>query len=303
MAVLMTAFTPLQVLGLLNLADDLLEREPDVEIDLIIDVGRPGMAPVATFARQAGVFRHVWAPPFGSPGHLRSCFRLKYPSVAAALRYFLAAFLRTLGCARKARQRLHNDAFCPGMLDSRYDAIYQPMWSKDCELYAHFSRKNPVVRHLIDEGFATWRQFEEDAPFPCDVAHLYEPRLISDRHSEVRILRMPEITPERVRLFGWLDSAFPLTESEHPPKVEGVAGPASSVLFDQNFGSGMYRSDHPSSKTVRLWESRKAVLEGAENMVNAVGGTLVVRAHPYSSDREILDLEALEILILIYLEL
>lgn len=284
MAVLMTAFTPLQAVGLLNLADDLLNRREEEQIDLLINVKRPGMSQVVDAVRQSGKFRYVWALPFATPGKLSSVWQLRYRSVEAMGRYAMATVLRALGCASSEAYRLHLKAFCPKLLDQTYSDIYQPIWQEDDALFRYLGRKGRTRRHLIDEGFATWKLFESSGPMACEEVHLYEPDVVSPMHREVEYRRMPKITPDRIRLISWLQAAFPSEGAQ--------AHEADQIFLDQNYGSGMFRSSRPGHKTRRYWETRKSILKAIRQKGVELKESLEIRAHPYSSEREIRDLES-----------
>lgn len=72
MAKLMLAYTPFHLMGLLNLADDILSRNPSESIDVVVVTARPGMAEAAEGLKKLGAFRRVWTPRSAKPLRVKS---------------------------------------------------------------------------------------------------------------------------------------------------------------------------------------------------------------------------------------
>lgn len=283
MAILMRANTPLHGCAVLSIADAILEQDPTAEIDLLVNISRAGMNTFARACAQFGVFRNVWMLPFRSPVSLKTWLRRRPESVRQAALSGAASALRALGLAENLRFKLNLQAFCEGLLEASYEHLF--LIDENDALYGLLSRKNRVVRHLVDDGFSTWSRLENPEPLSFEEVHLFATELVSERHKEILCRQIPLITPERKRLMSWLEKAF-------PADGRGVgANSCDCIFFDQSFGSGMYRSSHPSEKIQRYWSARKEVLKAVVGYAKSQGQPLVIRAHPYSSEREIGDLE------------
>lgn len=286
MAKLMLAYTPFHLMGLLNLADDILSRNPSESIDVVVVTARPGMAEAAEGLKKLGAFRRVWTPRSAKPLRVKS-LRRYWPRLSNFLLKFKFVWLSvlfTVGVRSAELQEAFLRVQCQGIDLEDYEELYTAV--SDSEVVALVERQNPSVQiHLFEDGYVTWMGLiNSPEKFSSHIIHLIEPEVLPEGLELKKVRRMPGFSEGRTKLRDWLRVTF---QELLPESINEK--PADHLVFDQTMGSGVFRTSHRNDAHEKQLEARLTFLKSMKDQAEISGEVLEIRAHPYSSERELVE--------------